>query len=328
MNASSDQLHFDWNELAFASKKPLSELNATFIAAPRELSSARFTQLVKTYLPQGNVILGLAKEPHVQELEDQPQFKMLGLETVAPIITKVAQASPTHKIYTLSYFQRDLKFVLEKVDFARAVFVNGSWYHAFHLRSEYYALVNHNTPHKLVSPFANEDEARTFAQTFANNHPASPPDPARSYTDTEMLETANQAARRSFAYSEHQIGVALGRRTGNRYRLLATTHNRVVPYETYAMHHGASRETHFSPMNDLNHYDVNHAEVELITKAARDHLELAGSTLFINVLPCPTCARMFTTTPIAEFVYTQDHSAGYALKMLEAAGKTVQRLIL
>jgi deoxycytidylate deaminase len=80
-------------------------------------------------------------------------------------------------------------------------------------------------------------------------------------------------------------------------------------------------------MNDLNHYDVNHAEVELITQAVRDHLDLAGTTLFINVLPCPTCARMLTSTDIAEFVYAEDHSSGYAIRMLEAAGKTVRRIV-
>jgi hypothetical protein len=36
---------------------------------------------------------------------------------------------------------------------------------------------------------------------------------------------------------------------------------------------------------------------------------------------------MFTSTGIAEFVYRADHSSGYAIKMLEAAGKTIRRLV-
>jgi hypothetical protein len=70
-------VNFDWNELAFGSKKTVNNLRATFIAAPREISAARFTQLVKEFLPKGNVVLGLAKEDHVSGFENQPQFKTL-----------------------------------------------------------------------------------------------------------------------------------------------------------------------------------------------------------------------------------------------------------
>ena len=86
-------MQYDWTDLAFGSKKPLNELNAIFIAAPRELSATRFKQLVKTYLPQANLILGLAKEGFVLGLENQPQFGTLQAETVEPIIAKVNASS-------------------------------------------------------------------------------------------------------------------------------------------------------------------------------------------------------------------------------------------
>src|SRR6266550_1389526 len=99
---------FDWAELAFGSKKPINTLQAIFIAAPRELSAKRFAQLVKTYLPQGNIVLGLAKEDYVLGLEDQPQFKMLS----ATIVDKINHSNTKHNIYTLSYFQRDTRYIL------------------------------------------------------------------------------------------------------------------------------------------------------------------------------------------------------------------------
>jgi hypothetical protein len=37
---------------------------------------------------------------------------------------------------------------------------------------------------------------------------------------------------------------------------------------------------------------------------------------------------MFCETDIAEFVYSEDHSAGYAIALLEKAGKKVRRVIL
>jgi deoxycytidylate deaminase len=44
-------------------------------------------------------------------------------------------------------------------------------------------------------------------------------------------------------------------------------------------------------------------------------------------MPCPACARMLSQTDIEEFVYSIDHSEGYAVKMLEAAGKKVRRIV-
>ena len=143
-----------------------------------------------------------------------------------------------------------------------------------------------------------------------------------------MLELAGRAARQSYDYS-FQTGVALGKAkpgAGN-YQYLLSAYNRVVPYQTYAMHNGAARERYFSPPNDLNHYDTVHAEAELFIHAQKQGIGLAGTTVFINLLPCPPCARMLSETDIAEVVYREDHSAGYAIKMLELAGKTVRRLV-
>jgi tRNA(Arg) A34 adenosine deaminase TadA len=317
-------LNFDWADLAFASKKPLRELNAVFIAAPRELSKRRFAQLLKAYLPKGNVVLGLAKEPYVVGLEDQPWFRMLQAAPVQEVIDRVNQSDAPHRVYTLSYGQRDLPFILEKIPFQHVVLINGSWYHAFHQRPEFYQLIQSRTPYTLVPAFADEDEAKRYAAGVPEPNPLD--DSPR--TEIQMLELATEAACFSLDYGGYQIGVALGRRTEDGlYTPLLRTFNRVVPYQTYAMQHGAAREQHFSPTNDLNHYDTNHAEVEALIAAGRQGLDLRAATVFINVLPCPTCARMFTSTDVTEIVYSEDHSAGYAIKMLEAAGKTVRRVV-
>lgn len=316
---------FDWSDLAFGSKKPLNELRATFIAAPRELSAARFTELVKTYLPHGNILLGIAKEPFVDGFDGQPQFKTLQLKTVAPIIDKVHRSSSPHKIYVINYLQRELPFMLRKLKIRRAVFINGSWHTSFHLTPTYYTLVNRQIPYELISPFTDETEAKAYAQRFATRELQPPSDAL--HTPEEMLKQAEAYAKLSFDHT-FQTGVALGKKVKQKYKLLAATYNAVVPYQTYAMHYGASRETHFSPANDLNHYDTNHAEVALILQAQKQHIDLKNTTLFINLMPCPTCARMLSQSDISHFVYQHDHSDGYALKVLEAAGKHVERKVL
>ena len=315
-------MNYDWNDLAFGSKKPLRDLNAIFIAAPRHISTARFTQLVKTYLPQGNIVLGVAKEDFILGFEGQPQFKTLRLSDVQKIISKVAASGSPHKIATLSYFQRDGAYILEKIPFKKVLFIHGSWKHLFHTRPVYYTLTSKHIPYELLPAFTNEAEAKAYEAAVLVHKPK----PTGTFTDVEMLEMAEETAKGSFD-NGFQTGVTLGRKKGKGYELLEWSFNKVVPYQTYAMLHGASRETNFSPMHDLNHYDTVHAEVMLMIQAQKAALDLHDTTLFINLLPCPSCARMFTQTDIAEFVYVEDHSDGYGFKMLTAAGKKVRRIV-
>jgi deoxycytidylate deaminase len=324
-------MDFDWSELAFGSKRPLKDLRAIFIAAPREISDKRFTQLVKEHLPTGNILLGLAKERFIDGFDGQPQFRTLQLTpSLQKITDKVNASQSPHKIYMLHYFQRETKYILEKGGFKKALFVNGSWQYTFHNRAEYYALANNHIEYAMISPFANETEALVYDKNTAKEMQAElwPEEPLGTFNATEMLDLAGRAARQSLDYT-FQTGVTLGKQIGSsdKYTFMAHSCNEVVPFQSYALHYGAERERHFSPVNDLNFYDTVHAEVMMIIEVQKRKLDLAGTTLFINLLPCPHCARMFTKTDIAEFVYSEDHSDGYAVQMLEAAGKKVRRIV-
>lgn len=312
---------FTWSDLAFGSKKPINELQATFIAAPREISAVKFTQLVKQHLPKTNMIVGIASESHIAGFEAQPHFKTLQLKTIQPIIDKVNAAKTPHKIYTLHHSQKDIQYIFDKLSFKHIVLTNGSWLHAFHTRPEYYTLVNKKASFSLESPFVDEVEAKAFAQKYATSLEL----PKGPLSAKQMLELADNAAKLSYDYM-FQTGASLGKKVAKGYTPLLATYNKVVPYETHALHHGASRETHFSPPNDLNHYDTTHAEVELLIAAHKQGIALQNTTLFINLMPCPPCSRMLAATDIAEVVYKLDHSDGYGLRMLEAAGKKVTRV--
>lgn len=321
-----------WSEIAFGDKRSIRQLKATFIAAPRQLSTKRFIQMVKAYLPKSNIVLGLAEEFYIAGFEGQPQFKTLQLPDIEAIIDKVNSSAGPHKIYTLSYAQRDIQHLITKLDFGRAIFVNGSWKYSFHTLPIYYTLKQDGIPYELISPFVSEAEAKQYEQATQDeiigqlNQEHAHNAHKDSGSDQAMLELAHKAAQQSYDYS-FQTGVTLAKKTTSGYKPLISTFNKVVPYQTYAMHHGASRETHFSAPHDLNHYDAVHAEVELIVQAAKQGIDLAGTTLFINLLPCPSCARMFCETDIAEFVYSLDHSDGYAVQLLEQAGKVVRRIV-
>jgi len=66
--------------------------------------------------------------------------------------------------------------------------------------------------------------------------------------------------------------------------------------------------------------------VELIFAGSREKIDLAGTSLYINLLPCPICARMLVRSPIGTIVYQHDHSDGYGFKLLKQAGEKVKRL--
>lgn len=320
----AEQYDFDWADLAFASKKPLKELQAIFIAAPREISSKRFVALIKDHLPKRNIILGIAKEDYVNGFEGQPQFKMLQQKVVQSTIDKANASTNSHKIYTLHYFQRELVPIIEKLHVREAIFVNGSWQYVFHASQVYYSLVNLKIPYSLVAAFVDEPEARAYSAAVKKQF--SKDLSCRLGSEAELLSLATAAAQRSFDYS-FQTGAVLAKKRGRKYTALIATHNKVVPYETYALLEGASREKNFSPAQDMNHYDAVHAEVSVLIEALQEKIDLNNTTLFINLLPCPTCARMLASTNIAEVVYQNDHSDGYAVKLLENAGKKVRRIV-
>ena len=320
-------MNFDWADLAFGSKKPIKELKATFITAPRDISSNRLKQLLKGYLPKGNIILGISKEKYVVGFENQPQFKMLQQKDVQTLVDQVTASKSPHKLYTLSYSQRELGYIFEKVSFREVLLVNGSWQNSFHTTVPYYALVKAQIPFTYVSAFCDEAEAKNYEKSADKLIPNVTTNKPNKYTEEELLTMALQVAKASYDFT-FQIGVVLAKRTGNAYQLLDSAFNKVVPYQTYAMLNGASREQNFSPVNDQNHYDTVHAETMLIIKAAEQGTNLRGMSLFINVLPCPTCARMLSQTAISEIVYSQDHSDGYAVRMLEQSGKKVRRIVL
>ncbi len=332
MSSATTIRAYDWADLAFGSKKPLRVLQATFIAAPRELSEKRFKQLIAAYLPKGNIVLGISKEAYVLGFEDQPQFRMLSQQAIQKVIDAVNAAGKGRvSITVLMYFQRELPYILEKLRFKHVVFVNGSWQHVLHSSPAYYYLASTRTPYDMVSPFTDEKEAEAYEHRM-NEHITSKLDrryPGETFTEHQMLEIAQDVAKASYDYS-FQTGAALGRRVAGKktYALIGAGVNKVVPYQTYAMHFGSLREKNFSPANDLNYYDTIHAEVDTLINAQKNKLSLEKTTLFINLMPCPTCARMLSQTDITEFVYQIDHSDGYAVKMLETAGKTVRRVVL
>lgn len=312
----------NWSDDSAADKKLLSGLNALFIAAPREISDARLLSLIKKYLPSHDIVIGCAVEKYIKKFEGQPQFQTLQITPSHRIISKVNKSDLPHKITILKYSQDDIADIYNQVDFKRVVLINGSWHRSFHLRPEYVILAGRNIPFKYVSPFVDENEAMEYANNFI--------EPDFGYvdkllTEPQMIDLANETAKSSFDTS-FQVGASIGLKHNDKYELIDTAFNKVVPYSTYAWHFGALREKYQSQPGDTGHYDTVHAEIMLILQAQKVCHRTEGSTIFMNLLPCPHCARALCEFDFDELVYVHDHSNGYAKELLEKAGKNVRQI--
>lgn len=327
---------YSWNDLAFGNKKEVRDLNAIFIVAPREVSEKRFAEILKTYIPQGNLILGISDEDYVLGFENQPQYQMLKVEDIQKVIEKVAKSNLKDKFHILHYSQRDLKHIIEKLNFKKIILVNGSWNKTFHTRQEFYSIVKHKLDYEFISPFVDEEEAKEYLdqrlkiidkrikQRIESLNPPRLRHPSQGERwDRYFMQRSIIEGSRSFDNSYH-AGVALVKNK----KIILTSHNVIMPFETYALHYGLRMEKNLSAPNDANFYDTNHAEVELLIKAQKQKIDLKKTILYINLLPCPSCAKMLSQTDISEIVYQHDHSDGYAIKMLEKAGKKVRRTVI
>lgn len=289
-------------------------MKATFMMAPRELSHDRLTEIVRPYLAKGNVILGVSEEVYVEGFEDQPQFKMLRPGIAEELAEKIERAALPHTALVLVYPQNEVDDIVRAIRPARVIVVRGSYSRSFYLRSTYALLEKRGIPFVYVSPFSSEDEAKDYLQSVEPSLPGL--HRGEKGDESTMLLLAQTVAKRSFDYT-YQVGAVLAERHGDMYEVIDAAANEVVPYQTFALHFGNSREDNLAPVNDANHYDTIHAEMNLLVRRGT---HFAGKTLFLNMLPCPNCARVLSKTAIGEVVYERDHSEGYAVKLLEKAG--------
>ena len=306
---------YKWFSINDEKKKEINKLRPIFIAGSRDISIERIKKLTQNFLKSGNVLWGCLEDEYINGLENSPQFKTLPLSKLEKCLEEVK----SEKVNILRYFERDIKYILRELDFTAVIYINGSWYKSFHYNPHYSELISRKTPFKLISPFDSETEAKEYAKNIKSDIKI---DLTKKYSEKELMNICKTVAKQSFDHT-FQTGALLVKNE----KIIITSFNSIPPFETYAMHYGALREKQFSPPNDANYYDTNHAEIEMIVKAGNEGIALEGCSLYVNLMPCPTCARAIAKTEIEEVVYELDHSDGYAVKLLESSGKKIKRVV-
>lgn len=280
------------------------------ILGSRDISSKRIEQLTQQLISKRPVVWGCLAEEYISGLEDSPQFKTLSLTDLTHALKNI-KLTKNQQLDILQYSQEETVEIIKKILWSAVIGINGSWHRAFHYRDEYHALKKLHLPYKLVSSFVDETEARQYYEKIKPQLKSLKTLVGQKFSTDELLKLATQAGKNSFDYT-FQTGAVLAKNG----RLLLWSHNAVVPYETYMLHAGASKEKQLTPPQDLNHFDTNHAEVELLLKALKQKLDLNDCTLYINLMPCPICARMLSRTSIKKIVCELNHSQGYGKKIL------------
>ncbi len=317
----------DFADVTDETKRSLRGLRATFVMASRELSEKRLAQIVKQNLASGAVIFGVANEAYVAGFEGQPQFRTLGLEPVEKLAAKIDQANVAATFQVVTYDQSDVDDVIRAIRPNKVIVDRGSYLYVFHVRSTFALLTKRGIPFEYVSPFCSDEEARDYEKkidgVIGQNLPKTF---AGTGDEASIMQEAKIAAKSSFDYSFQTGCVIAEKLKGGKYSPVLSTYNAVIPYQTYAMHHGNSREDNHVTTHDANHYDTIHAEMNALIGMMNRGETMQGKALFIPLLPCPSCARTLSQTGLAEVVYELDHSSGYAVRLFEQCGISVRKM--
>ena len=68
------------------------------------------------------------------------------------------------------------------------------------------------------------------------------------------------------------------------------------------------------------------AEQLAISEAARNGIEIDGSTAYITTFPCHICAKLLVSSGIKEIVYDQDYPDALSKRFLAEAGTKIRKL--
>jgi len=306
--------NYSWADITPETSATFAHERPILILGARDISEKRIQQLTAQLLAKKAVVWGCFTEKFITGLENSPQFQTLSLTKLKKALTALDQTGK-NPVATLLYSQTDSSQVIKAVAWSAVIGINGSWHRAFHYRDEFQTLTKNKIPYKLVSSFVDETEALAYDQAIKPQLPQLAAQKGKKYSHQELMSFAQKTSLLSFDYT-FQTGAVLAKDN----QFLLSAHNQVVPYETYMLHQGATKEKLQLGVQDTSVYDTNHAEVELLVQAMKNNINLADCSLFINLLPCPVCTKMLARTGLKEIIYQHDHSDGYAKKILEKVG--------
>lgn len=118
------------------------------------------------------------------------------------------------------------------------------------------------------------------------------------------MDVAEAAARNSHAVRK-QVGACL---VTNNQVILSGWNGRLSGQSNECEEYDdSSFDGTFKSLKLVTRKDVVHAEMNAISKAAREGVSTLGSTLFVTLSPCVDCAKMLVASGVKEVVYKENY---------------------
>lgn len=323
---------YDWNKLSEKKRdKLLNVRNFVFIPGPIDLSKNRVKQIIskvkvlrlrskQAVKQQNKVLFGCLKDEWIPGLEGSLQFSPLKLDKLKKLAEKL-------DFDIIKHFHKDTKYIVKEIKPKRVIFINGSWNGPIHYKSMYWKALDSGAKVRLVSPFAAEKEAKKFTKEIEEQYEKEKLYlKKKKYSDAEIFQIIKQRKKQSWDW----VGLIAAALVKDG-KILTLAHNRVLPYQAYQMHFGSIREKKQIPSQEMiETHLTNHAECEILEQVRRDKISLKNTWLYLNIFPCPVCAKMLSRTEIEGIVYSQDHNLGNDIgyKTLQACGKKLRRVVV
>ncbi len=310
---------FDWNKLSDKDKRLFRKRSITYILGSVNMSVKRIRGIYRAQ--KGYVLFGCLKDEEIPGLEGSCQFAPLQFRR----LTKTLKA--VKNVGVLEHFHKDARYIIKELKPKKVLFVNGSWSGPVHYKSMYWKAIDIGAKIELISPFEDEKEAKRYEKRiFKKSHSEKLFLGRKRYSDEDIMKITSKISRFSWDWIG-QIGAVLARNGV----IKAFAWNRVLPYEAYQMHEGAPRERMQIPSQEMiETHLTNHAECEILEICRSKKISMKDAFLYINIFPCPICAKNLSRTDIKGIIYVHDHNLGNDIgyKALKASGKVLKRLVI
>jgi len=165
------------------------------------------------------------------------------------------------------------------------------------------------------SVFLRWDKNQVLAELPTQDLPISKED-----FDTDKMKEAYKEAEKSSDWWR-QIGAVLVK---NR-KIIARSYNQGVPNDNTPYQLGSIRDF-FKAGEKQDFSPTIHAEQKLISEAAKNGIQLQGTTLYLTHFPCSVCAKLIAYSGIKNLYFSEGASNLDGKKILELVGVKITHI--
>lgn len=150
---------------------------------------------------------------------------------------------------------------------------------------------------------------------------------ANSLLSQRELQAHQNFMKEAFGESENskcwwrQVGTVLVK--GG--KIILRAFNEMMPFSDECYKVGCVRDK-IPPGKIPEICSVAHAEAKIVAQAAKEGIELLGTTMYITHFPCPACAKLIALSGIKKLVYSRGSSVFDGEKVMKSRGVNIIKL--